>query len=418
MLNINQFINEPEILRQSLEKRGFEPISIVDDLQDIINRKRKLQKEGDILRAERNRTSKEIGKMKAKGEDISALSEEMKSVGEKIKQIQEHLEAEENRMNDLNLSLPNLLQDEVPVGKDDSENVTIREEGQKQTFSFTPRPHYEIGEKLGILDFERGIKLAGSRAYTYRGLAARLERALMNFMLDTNTRKFGYEEVFVPILVNDDSMTMTGQYPKFQDEYYRLDRDELNLIPTAEVPLTNLYRNEIIAESELPIYLTAFTPCFRREAGAHGKDTRGLIRVHQFQKIELVKFCKPEDSESEHKKMLANVENLLQQLGLCYRVQLLCSGDTSSSSSKTYDLEVWMPGLDRYLEISSISNFHDFQSRRGKTRYKSKKDKKNYLVHTLNGSGLALGRTMAAIMENYQQEDGSFTIPEVLKPYL
>ncbi|MEM7179402.1 MAG: serine--tRNA ligase [Spirochaetota bacterium] len=417
MLDINTIVTNPEVLKEMIEKRGLESAKIVDELHDIINRKRKLQKEADTLRAERNRVSKEIGILKSKKEDASELMNSMRHVGDKIKEIQEHLEVEERRMVDLNLSLPNLLQEDVPLGKSEKENVTIRTYGEKPKFDFKPMPHFEIGEKLGILDFERGIKIAGSRAYTYRGLAASLERALMNFMMDANTREFGYEETWVPMVVNDDSMTTTGQYPKFKDEYYRIDKDHLNLIPTAEVPLTNLYRDEIIPEANLPIHVTAFTSCFRREAGAHGKDTRGLIRVHQFQKIELVKFCKPEDSEKEHHAMLDNVEQLLQRLGLHYKVLLLCSGDTSGSSSKTYDLEVWMPGLGRYLEISSVSNFLDFQARRGKIRYKGS-DKKNHLVHTINGSGLALGRAMAAILENYQTEDGKFAIPECLQKYM
>ncbi|MCL1912189.1 MAG: serine--tRNA ligase, partial [Leptospirales bacterium] len=271
--------------------------------------------------------------------------------------------------------------------------------------------------ELGILDFERGVKLAGARFYVYRGLAARLERAIINFMLDLHTKTHGYTETFGPFIVNDSSMTGTGQYPKFKDEYYRMERDGLSLIPTAEVTLTNLYRDEIIDAGELPIYLTMQSSCFRREAGAAGKDTRGLTRVHQFQKVELVKFTEPEKSAEEHEKLTADAEEVLKRLNLHYRVKLLCSGDTSASSSKTYDLEVWMPGLDRYLEISSCSNFLDYQARRAKIRYKKSGGKPEFL-HTLNGSGLAAGRTLAAIMENYQTASGGIEIPEALKPYL
>lgn len=395
----------------------MEDTSVADELYKVILDKRELQKEAEALRSERNSKSKEIGQMKVRGEDISSVSLRVKEIGNRIKEIETEQEKKESLLDEINLSLPNFLDEKVPFGKSEEDNVVTREWGEKKKFSFTPLTHYELGEKLKTLDFERGVKLAGSRAYTYSGLAASLERALMNFMLDTNVSEFGYAETFVPVVVNDDSMQMTGQYPKFKDEYYRLDKDNLNLIPTAEVPLTNLYRDEIIKEEELPIYLTAFTSCFRREAGSHGKDTRGLVRVHQFQKIELVKFVKPETSEEEHHKMLANVETILQRLEIPYRVLLLCSKDTSNSSSITYDLEVWMPGLNRYLEISSVSNFKDYQARRGKVRYKTKEGKKE-ILHTLNGSCLALGRSLAAVMENYQTEDGKIRIPEVLKPYM
>jgi len=340
----------------------------------------------------------------------------MKQVGNQIKELETQLEVEEQRLHELNLSLPNLLDSKVPFGKSDADNIEIKTVGQKKDFSFVPKPHYEIGENLRIIDFERGVKLAGARAYTYFEKAAKLERALMNFMLDTHSKEHGYTEVWVPMLVNDTCMMTTGQYPKFKDEYYRIDRDELNLIPTAEVPLTNLYRDEILKEEDLPISVMAHTSCFRREAGSYGKDTRGIIRVHQFQKVELVKFTKPEESESEHQKMLSHAENILKKLELHYRVILLCSADTSNSSSITYDLEVWMPGLGRYVEISSVSNFKDFQSRRGKIRYKTKEGK-NQLVHTINGSGLAIGRTLAAIIENYQTTKGDFEIPKALEIY-
>lgn len=416
MLDLNRIQSNPEELREMLKKRCMEDSSLVDRLNVIIQQKKKLQTEVETLRAERNRVSKEIGIIKSKGGDIQELSSSMKDVGNKIKELEEALEKEEINLSDLNLNLPNFLDAEVPFGKSDEDNVEVYQHGTKPTFSFTPKAHFEIGEALGIFDFEKGVKLAGGRAYTYFGRAAKLERAIMNFMLDTHGKEHNYEEVWVPTLVNDESMKTTGQYPKFKDEYYRLDQDGLSLIPTAEVPLTNLYRDEIISEEKLPISIMAHTSCFRREAGSHGRDTRGLVRVHQFQKVELVKFTRPEESETEHRKMLTNAENILKKLGLHYRVLLLCSKDTSNSSSKTFDIEVWMPGLNRYMEISSVSNFRDYQARRGKIRYKSKEGK-NLLVHTINGSGLAIGRTLAAIVENYQTESGDFIIPEALQKY-
>ncbi len=400
-----------------LEKRCFTDTSIVDELNEIFARKKKLQAEAENLRSERNKVSKEIGIKKSKGEDITEISASMKSVGDKIKEIEDKLGLDEEKISEINLHFPNFLDDEVPFGKSEEDNVEVATHGEKRKFDFEPKTHFEIGEKLKIFNFEKGVKLSGARAYTYFGLAAKLERALMNFMLDTHAKENGYEEVFVPMLVNDESMITTGQYPKFKGEYYRLDADNLSLIPTAEVPLTNLYRDEIIPEAELPISVMAHTSCFRREAGSYGKDTRGLVRVHQFQKIELVKFVRPEESETQHKKMLSNAESILQKLGLHYRTLLLCSKDTSGNSSKTFDLEVWMPGLNRYMEISSVSNFKDFQARRGKIRYKNKEGK-NSLVHTINGSGLAIGRTLAAIIENYQTSTAEFEIPEVLKRYL
>ncbi|MBM9499579.1 serine--tRNA ligase [Leptospira sp. 201903071] len=417
MLDLRYITENTEDLRKVLELRGFKDIGIIDQLTSIIHRKRELQREADILREERNRVSKEVGKIKQSGGDISEISAAVKLVGEKIKDIEIKFEIEETALNDLNLSLPNILDSKVPAGKSEHENVLQYEIGTIPKFSFTPKPHFEIGEALNWINFEKGVKLSGARSYTYWKEGAKLERALMNFMLNVHTEEHGYTEVWVPAMVNDESMQATGQYPKFKEEFYRIEKDELNLIPTAEVPLTNLYRDEIIPEDQLPISVTAHTSCFRREAGSYGKDTRGLVRVHQFQKVELVKFCKPEDSEEQHKQMLAHAENILKKLELPYRVIILCSGDISANSSITYDIEVWMPGLNRYMEISSVSNFRDFQARRGKIRYKSK-DGKNQLVHTINGSGLALGRTYAAILENFQNEDGTVRIPEVLKRYL
>ncbi|MEQ9364594.1 MAG: serine--tRNA ligase, partial [Leptospirales bacterium] len=349
---------------------------------------------------------------------------EVKGLGDGIGELEGQLSELETKLQDIVQGLPNWLDDAVPEGADENDNVELRVVGEKPFFDFTPLPHYEIGEKLGILDFERGVKLAGSRYYAYRGLAARLERALISFMLDTHTGDHGYTEMYVPALINDEGMYTTGQFPKFRGEYYSLDRDGLSLIPTSEVPLVNLHRDEILNEDDLPLALTAATSCFRREAGAAGKDTRGLIRVHQFQKVELVQFVHPDESERVHETMLSHAEAILQKLGLTYRVLLLCSGDIGATAVRTYDLEVWMPGLDRWLEISSVSNCRDYQARRGMIRYKgagggdkaNKKPKTAY-VHTLNGSGVAAGRCMAAIIENFQNADGTFEIPAALKKY-
>lgn len=417
MLDINRIVQNPEELLSTLQKRGVVSTDIEAKIKSISEKQRKLKLEVEDLRAERNRVSKEIGIQKSQGKDITEISASMKGVGDQIKAIEEELTKEEESLHELNLGLPNLLDPSVPEGKSEEDNVLVRQWGEVSKLSFEAKTHFDIGEALGIFDFERGVKLSGARFYTYRGLGAKLERALMNLMLDTHTSENGYEEMWVPVLVNDESMTATGQLPKFAEDFYRLEKDGLNLIPTAEVPLTNYYRDEIISEKELPISVCAQTSCFRREAGSYGRDTRGLVRVHQFQKVELVKFVEPETSQNEHEKMLQDAESILQKLKLPYRVMLLCSKDMSSASSKTYDIEVWMPGLGRFMEISSVSNFKDYQARRGKIRYKSKEGK-NLLVHTLNGSGLAIGRTLAAVIENYQSADGTFQIPDVLKPYI
>ncbi|TGL49824.1 serine--tRNA ligase [Leptospira meyeri] len=417
MLDINRIVQNPEELLSTLQKRGVVSTDIEAKIKSISEKQRKLKLEVEDLRAERNRVSKEIGIQKSQGKDITEISASMKGVGDQIKAIEEELTKEEESLHELNLGLPNLLDPSVPEGKSEADNILVRQWGEVSKFSFEAKTHFDIGEALGIFDFERGVKLSGARFYTYRGLGAKLERALMNLMLDTHTSENGYEEMWVPVLVNDESMTATGQLPKFAEDFYRLEKDGLNLIPTAEVPLTNYYRDEIISEKELPISVCAHTSCFRREAGSYGRDTRGLVRVHQFQKVELVKFVDPEASQNEHEKMLKDAESILQKLKLPYRVMLLCSKDMSSASSKTYDIEVWMPGLGRFMEISSVSNFKDYQARRGKIRYKSKEGK-NLLVHTLNGSGLAIGRTLAAVIENYQSADGTFQIPDVLKPYV
>jgi seryl-tRNA synthetase len=414
-----KFIKEDiEGLKKLLEIRGMTGAVDLNRLKKMDEERRELILRSDESREKRNRLSKEIGAKKSKGEDADGLMKEVQGLADIIKESSERLAAIEEEYAEAHLSIPNFLHESVPVGRDENANKVIRTWGEKPRFTFTPKPHYELGVDMGILDFERGVKIAGARFYLYRGLAARLERAIINFMLDLHTREHGYTEMFGPFIVNDESMTGTGQYPKFRDEYYRIERDSLSLIPTAEVTLTNIHRDEILEYASLPVKVTMQSACFRREAGAAGKDTRGLVRVHQFQKVELVKFTDPETSFEELEKLTHDAEEVLKRLNLHYRVILLCSGDTSASSSKTYDLEVWMPGMERYLEISSCSNFMDYQARRAKIRFRRDKGQKPEYLHTLNGSGLAAGRTLAAVMENYQTEKGEIVIPDALKRYM
>ncbi|PKL15750.1 MAG: serine--tRNA ligase [Spirochaetae bacterium HGW-Spirochaetae-5] len=415
---------DPKIIRDDIDsirtlliKRNMQGAVDVDLLKSIDEERRELSLKSDALREKRNSLSKSIGQLKSQGKDADAEMKEVQTISDEMKTFEDKLADLNEKFKDLHLSIPNMLDKSVPEGKDEKDNVIVREWGKKPEFKFEPQPHFEIGTKMGILDFERGVKLAGARFYVYHGLAARLERAIINFMLDLHTKEHGYEETFGPFIVNDESMIGTGQYPKFKDEYYKMERDGLSLIPTAEVTLTNIYRDEILEAENLPISLTMQSSCFRREAGAAGRDTRGLVRVHQFQKVELVKFVEPETSFDELEKLTLNAEEVLKRLNLHYRTVLLCGGDTSAASTKTYDIEVWMPGLNRYMEISSCSNFQEYQARRAMIRYKKKGEKPSYL-HTLNGSGLAAGRTMAAIIENYQTENGEFEIPEVLKKYM
>ena len=420
MLDLKRIQDNPAELEESLKRRQFNGVDIAD-LKKQIEKSKELKSELDTARAVVNAASKEIGGLMREGkkDEAEAKKAEVKTKGDEIDALKDKYDSIHTKLDETLLGLPNFLDPAVPEGADESENIEIRVHGEKREFSFKPLPHYEVGEKTGIFDFERGVKLAGSRFYAYRGLAARLERALASFMLDLHTSKFGYTEMWVPFLVNDESMVTTGQYPKFKGDFYSLENDGLALIPTTEVPLVNLHRDEIIPEEELPIRLTGHSSCFRREAGAAGKDMRGLVRVHQFQKVELVQIVHPDKSWEVHEEMVTHAEEVLKQLGLHYRVVLLCSGDTGGTAAKTYDIEVWMPGLERYLEISSISNCLDFQARRGMIRFReSGPKKKPRLAHTLNGSGLAVGRTLIALVENYQQEDGSIEIPEVLKPYL
>ncbi len=420
MIDLRKYQDKPDDLADLLRKRRITTIDI-SALRNLFATSKKARTEIERLRAERNTASKEIGALIGQGkkDEAEKRKEQVRVQGDELAGLEAELEKLESALQEEALGLPNEIDPEVPEGDDAASNRVVREVGKKRSYDFKPLPHYEIGEKMGILDFDRGVKLSGSRSYVYRGLSAALERALENFMLDLHTKEFGYTEMGVPELVNDLSMRTTGQYPKFAGDFYRLDQDGLSLIPTGEVPLTNLFREDILDEADLPLKITAVTNCFRREAGAAGKDTRGLVRVHQFKKVELVQVSHPERSEEAHQAMLSHAEDVLKRLQIPYRVLLLCSGDMGANMRKTYDLEAWMPGLDRWLEISSISNAGDFQARRGLIRFRPKGPKeKPQLVHTLNGSGLALGRTLAAIMENYQKADGTFDIPSALAKYL
>lgn len=411
-----RFVRENvDAVRAALQKRGYEfPL---DGLLSIDEKKMVLLREAEELRNRRNVVSEEIGRMKRQKLDASSQMEEMKTVSDRIKSLDETLRELESEANDLLLTIPNIPHESVPEGRDETENIEIRKWGNPRTFDFEPLNHWDIAETLDVIDFDRASKISGARFSLMKGAGARLERALMNFMLDLNTAK-GYTEVFPPIIVNRESMTGTGQLPKFEMELFRIADPEFYLVPTAEVPVTNIHRDEILKESRLPVYYTAYTPCFRREAGSYGKDTRGLIRQHQFNKVELVKFCKPENSYDELERLTNDAEDILQRLGLPYRIVALCTGDIGFSSAKTYDIEVWLPGQNKYREISSCSNFEDFQARRANIRFKREGKKGTEFVHTLNGSGLAIGRTVVAILENYQQKDGSVIVPEALRPYM
>lgn len=380
-------------------------------------RQRMLKAKVEALKAQKNKASEQIAKLKREKGSIDSILEEMKQVAQEIERLEADLKQTEEKLRPFLLTLPNLPHHTVPVGKDEQDNQEVRRWGKVPAFAFAPRPHWEIGERLGILDFERGSKITGARFTLYRGAGARLERALINFMLDLHTREHGYQEVLPPVIVNRESMTGTGQLPKFEEDLFRLKDEDFFLIPTAEVPVTNIHRDEILPETELPISYVAYTPCFRREAGSYGKDTRGLIRQHQFNKVELVKFSRPDDSYKHLEGLLKNAETVLQRLELPYRVVVLCTGDMGFAAAKTYDIEVWIPSQQTYREISSCSNFEAFQARRAAIRYRAEGGKIHYL-HTLNGSGLAVGRTLVALLENFQQEDGSVMVPEALRPYM
>ncbi len=390
----------------------------LDAFRKLDQERRDLLQEVEADKSMRNSVSAEISKMKKNGEDASEKILSMRTLGDKIAETDKKLKEVEQGLRDIMLTIPNMPDASVPVGKDDTENPEVRKWGEPTHFDFEPKAHWDLGEDLGILDSNRAAKVSGGRFYYYLGLGARLERAVYNFMLDQHTQKDGYTEVIPPYIVNRETMTGTGQLPKFHEDMYRLEGMEMYLIPTAEVPLTNYYRDEIIDGAKLPIYLTAFTPCFRAEAGSAGRDTRGLIRQHQFHKVEMVKFTKPEDSFDELEKLTHDAEGILQALGLPYHVVCLCTGDLGFSATKCYDIEVWFPAQNKYREISSCSNCVDFQARRANIRFRRDSKSKPEFVHTLNGSGLAVGRTVAANLENYQQADGSIVVPEVLRPYM
>ncbi|SNZ15897.1 serine--tRNA ligase [Hydrogenobacter hydrogenophilus] len=416
MLDIQLLRDKPHFVKERLKTRGGDHHLLVDRVLSLDQERRSILRELEALRSERNRISKEIGVMKKQSLDTSNLEAQVKKIRENIEELEAKLSIVESDMRNLMLRIPNIPHESVPIGEDEKDNVEVRRYGTPREFNFEPKPHWEIGEKLDILDFERGAKLSGSRFTVLKNMGAKLERALINFMLDMHAKK-GYIEVLPPHLVKPEVLEGTGQLPKFEEELYKCERDNLYLIPTAEVPLTNLFRDEILREDQLPIYLMSYTPCYRREAGAYGKDIRGIIRQHQFNKVELVKIVKPEDSYEELEKLTRDAEDVLRALELPYRVVLLCSGDLGFSSAKTYDIEVWFPSQNRYREVSSCSNCEDFQARRINMRFKDTQGRNRY-VHTLNGSGLAVGRTLAAILENYQREDGSVVVPHALRDYL
>lgn len=415
MLDIKLIRENPDRVNELLKRRNGE--LSVDEVIELDSNRRKIQTTIDELRNKRKNDSQKIGLMKKNGEDTTTLQEAVKNLGEEIKELEEEEIVLNDRIISLLLTTPNLPQEGVPIGEDDTKNVVIGSWGEIRKFDFDPKPHWDIATQNDIIDFERGVKLAQSRFTLYKNKGAKLERAIINFFLDVHTNEHGYQEILPPFMVNSQTMQGTGQLPKFKEDMYKCENEDLYLIPTAEVPLTNIYSNEIIDEELLPCLMTAYTPCFRREAGSAGKDTRGLIRVHQFNKVEMVKITHPEKSEEEHKKMVKNAQNVLELLGLPYRTVELSTGDMGFSASKCYDIEVWMPSYKMYREISSCSNCTDFQARRANIRYRDKKTGKLNFVHTLNGSGVAVGRTVAAILENYQQEDGSVIIPDVLRKY-
>ncbi len=415
MLDLKFVRGNPQKVQEALASRGSK-LSLKEFLQLDEQRREKLFVV-EQMKNRRNVVSEEIGRLKKAGKDAPDMVLEMRDLSRSIKEKDEEIKEVEGRLQEILLDIPNIPHESVPVGESAADNPVVRQWGKPRDFGFTPKPHWEIGENLNILDFERGGKVTGARFLFYKGLGAKLERAVISFMLDLHTSEHGYTEIFPPFMVNRDSMIGTGQLPKFAEDMFKIEGTEYYLIPTAEVPVTNLYRNEILEVGKLPISHCAYSACFRAEAGAAGRDTRGLIRLHQFNKVELVKFCKPEESYDELEKLTGNAEKVLQALGLPYRVVVLCTGDMGFSSAKTYDLEVWLPSYQDYKEISSCSNFGDFQARRAGIRYRNDKGRVE-LVHTLNGSGLAVGRTVAAIMENCQEADGTVTVPEVLRPYM
>ena len=420
MLDLNFVRDNLPLVEEKLRQRSMNPLQVLKDFGQVDSQRRQAIAAAETLKAHRNRVSEEIAIKKKNGEDVSELIGTTKTFRDDIQQLQKAAEEYDERLRKILIGIPNLPHDSVPVGRSAEDNVEVRRWGSPPEFDFTPKPHWEIGEQLGVLDLERAVKITGARFAVYWGMGARVERALANFMLDLHTGHHGYTEVLPPCLVNSDSMYGTGQLPKFASDLFRVPHGEkdLWLIPTAEVPVTNLYRDEVLEAARLPISLTAYTPCFRSEAGSYGKDVRGIIRQHQFQKVELVKFARPDDSYQQLEKLTQDAETVLQKLGLHYRLVALSTADMGFSSAKTYDIEVWLPGQNTFREISSCSNFETFQARRANIRYRPEGKGKSEFVHTLNGSGLAIGRTWLAIMENYQRADGTVTVPEALRGYM
>lgn len=417
MLDTKVLRNEFARVEQALEQRGKSK-EMIAEFPELDARRREMLQETEQLKNRRNVVSQEVAKKKKAGESADNLIAEMREVGDRIKELDEEIRNIDAQIVEMTLAIPNVPHESVPVGLKEEENVEIRRWSEPTSFSFEPKAHWDAAQDLGILDFEAAAKVTGSRFVFYKKAGARLERALISFMLDVHTMQHGYEEILPPLIVNRDSLIGTGQLPKFEEDLFKLEGTDYFLIPTAEVPVTNLHRDEILNVEDLPRYYTAYSACFRSEAGAAGRDTRGLIRQHQFNKVEMVKLVKPEDSYEELESLTGHAENILQQLKLPYRVMALCTGDLGFSSAKTYDLEVWLPSSGTYREISSCSNFEDFQARRANIRFRRDAKSKPEFVHTLNGSGLAIGRTVAAILENYQQADGSVIIPDVLRPYM
>jgi seryl-tRNA synthetase len=420
MLDLNFVRENLPLVEEKLRQRGMDPVAVLKDFREVDTRRRQAITEAETSKAVRNKASEEIAKLKKSGQDASSAMAQSKELREKIAELEKTAADLDARLREILAGIPNLPRAGVPVGHSADDNVEVRRWGTPPKFDFAPKAHWDLGPQLGILDLERAVKLTGARFAVYWDMGAKLERALANFMLDLHTREHGYVEVLPPFLVNSESLYGTGQLPKFAADQFRVPHGEkdLWLIPTAEVPVTNLYRDEVLEQARLPISLTAYTPCFRSEAGSYGKDVRGIIRQHQFQKVELVKFTRPEESYEEHEKLTRDAEEILQKLGLHYRTMMLSTGDMGASSAKTYDIEVWLPGQQLYREISSCSNFESYQARRANIRYRPEGKNKTEFVHTLNGSGLAVGRTWVAIIENYQQADGSVVIPEVLRPYI
>ncbi len=416
MLDLKFIQKNPHIVQEAIRKRRMD--LNIEDFLSLDEKRKSIIREVEALRKELNSKSKEVGKLKAKGIDVSEMVKELSIVSDRIKSLEKEKKEVEDKLFDFRARIPNIPAPDVPEGDSDKDNVEIKKWGEMPEFDFEPKPHWEIGIGLKGLDFERAAKIAGSRFALYFKWAARLERALINFMLDVQTKENGYVEVLPPFMVNSTTMFGTGQLPKFEEDLFKIKDWDYYLIPTAEVPVTNIHRDEVLREEDLPIAYTAYTPCFRSEAGSYGKDTKGLIRQHQFNKVELVRFVHPENSYSELELLLSHAESILQKLELHYRVVVLCSGDLGFSAAKTYDIEVWLPGQNTYREISSCSNFEDFQARRANIKFQLKNSKKKEFVHTLNGSGLAVGRTVVAILENYQQQDGSVLIPKALQPYM